>query len=316
MKTRLLLIPLLLLTLFLLSCELLLEKPPKPRIHALFISLDYYDSANPNLVKPLPATLVDAKEIMAALDTLSTEFSMDIEYSVLIDGVHDRSTNPEKLPNRTNIQAHIESFSDIDENDLFLLFYSGHGDEDGDSLIVLQEPLSESDQTYDVVTRDDLANWISVIPSKKLIILDTCFSGFVIPEYPRNIDGREALLTNYDPTAFYLTASSANQESHEAYFSDIGHDHGFFSRYLLEALGWNHDTDFTTTVEADGNTYTVWGKLNPSSDWPNYRGGSVIAGDIFYYITNKFWLKEGWISFQRPQTGGGPLDLVLFSDRW
>lgn len=315
MRHRLLLIPILLSSLLWVSCELMLEKPAKPTIHALFISLDYYDTANPSSVGPLPATLIDAKEMMAALDSLSDEFSMDIEYSVLFDGENDRSDNPSKRPNRTNIQTHIESHADVSEDDIFLLFYSGHGDENGNSLIVLQETLGLQ-QTYDVVTSEDLANWLSVISAKKLLILDTCFSGYVIPEYPSSFTDRETSHAGYDPTAFYLTASSANQESHEGEFSDIGHNHGYFSRYLLEALGWNHDMDLETPVEADGKNYTVAGKLNPSSAWPNYQNGSILVGDLFSYITNTFWFKEGWISFQRPQTGSGPLDMVLFSDRW
>lgn len=317
MRRRLFFFTILLLSTLVLSCELLLEKPAKPKIHALFISLDYYDSASPASVSPLPATLIDAKEMMAALDSLANEFSIEIEFSVLLDGEHDRSGDPAKRPNKLNIQAHIESYATMGEEDIFLLFYSGHGDENGNSLIVLQNTLGESGQTYDVVTSGDLVEWLSVIPARKLIILDTCFSGYVVPEYPRSVQSRETSQTPlYDPSAFYLTASSANQESHEAYFSDIGQNHGYFSRYLLEALGWNHDIELETSIEADGKTYVVKGGLYPQSYWPNYHGGSIMVGDLFAYITNKFWLKEGWISFQRPQTGKGPLDLVLFSDRW
>lgn len=305
------------------SCELLLEKPGKPTIHALFVSLDYYDFDN--TLSELPATLVDAKETMIALDTLAQKFSMDMEISVLFDGRNDRSWDPSdeyRIPNKANIEAKIRSYAtnpEVGDNDIFLLFYSGHGDENGYSLIVMGPNLKPAGQVQDsdVVTSQNLVDWMSGIKANKILILDTCFSGYIVPEYPKTFDDRaESSLQQYDPAAFYLTASSATQTSQEALFSSIGHSHGYFSVYFLKALGWNHSEEYSSNIIIDDIEYIVDGKLFSASDSPAYKNGNILIGDVFRYITDAFRFTEGWISSQTPQTGDGPLDLVLFSEQW
>ncbi|MGE0074589.1 MAG: caspase family protein [Sphaerochaetaceae bacterium] len=312
MKKHLLLgIMVILLIISMISCELLLEKPGKPTIHALFVSLDYYDLDQ----KILDGTINDAEEVAVALNLLAGEyFNVDINTSLMFDKHEDTSPIGDRYPTKNNIRQKIEEYaldSTINENDIFFFYYSGHGGESDQPMVVAE---TEGNSATVNISTQEFATWIQPINAQKIIILDSCFSGQVIEDYPRTYEDRQ--IQDYDPNAFYLSAASDSQLSSEATFSSIGHRHGYFTLYLLDAIGWNHVSETNTDLTIDSRDLSVPGKLDSKDDIPTFTNGNILIGDVFRYITYAFRYTEGWISSQTPQTGDGPLDLVLFSEHW
>lgn len=310
-KHLLLIIVVLILGISVVSCELMLEKPAKPTIHALFVSLDYYDLDQNNL----DGTINDAEEVAVALNLLAEEyFDVAINTSLMFDNNEDTSPIGEKYPTKNNIRQKIEEYAldtTIGENDIFFFYYSGHGGEFDDPMVVAE--IEGSVDTVAISTQE-FASWIEPINAQKIIILDSCYSGQIIEDYPRRYEDRQN--QDYDPNAFYLSAASDSQLSSEAMFYSIGHKHGFFTLYLLDAIGWNHVSETNTELTIDSRNLSVPGRLDLKNDIPTFTNGNILLGDVFRYITDAFRFTEGWISFQTPQTGAGPLDLVLFSERW
>jgi len=293
------------------SCELLLEKPAKPTIHALFVSLDYYDLDQKNL----DGTINDAEEVAVALNLLAGEyFNVDINTSLMFEKNGDTLPIGDKYPTKNNIRQKIEAYTldaTIGENDIFFFYYSGHGGEADQPMVVAE---TEGNSATVTISTQEFATWIQPIKAQKIIILDSCYSGQIIEDYPRTDEDRQ--IQDYDPNAFYLSAASDSQLSSETMFYSIGHRHGFFTLYLLDAIGWNHVSEINTELTIDSRNLSVPGRLDLKDNIPTFTNGNILIGDVFRYITDAFRFTEGWISFQTPQTGDGPLDLVLFSEHW
>lgn len=300
-----------LLIISMISCELLLEKPGKPTIHALFVSLDYYDLDQ----NELDGTINDAEEVAVALNLLAGEyFHVEINTSLMFEKNGDPLLIGDRYPTKNNIRQKIEAYaldSTIGENDIFFFYYSGHGGEFDQPMVVAETEGSPA--TVNISTQE-FATWIQPIKAQKIIILDSCYSGQVIEDYPRRYEDRQ--IQGYDPNAFYLSAASDSQLSSETMFYSIGHRHGYFTLYLLDAIGWNHVSETNTNLTLDSRDLSVPGKLDSKDDIPTFTNGNILIGDVFRYITDAFRFTESWISSQTPQTGDGPLDLVLFSEHW
>jgi len=159
-------------------------------------------------------------------------------------------------------------------DDVFLLYFSGHGTTGPDI-----EPLDEADgideyiccygDSLDQFIRDDeLSDWLSTLPMDRIIVmLDTCFSGGQIKSAaegtevksinlgaaPSDGDGfasdleklnKRAVgpqdLDDLDKQIVVLTASDDNEYSWEF---GLPMNHGLFTYYLLQALGGAGDED-------------------------------------------------------------------------
>jgi len=322
MKKLLLALAILLLIVALSSCELFLEKPPRPTIHALFIGLDYsttngvvIDGVTDGLGY-LSGTIGDVFEVAVALEQLTgaSYFNLDHEV-VLMTEEADHTPALGRLPTRSNVLAELDRYKpggdrEVEQQDIFFLYYAGHGEADGYPLLLS----SENSNLATSISEAELNDSVGAIAGTKVIILDTCYSGQIVESYPRTASDRESV--SYHANLFALTASSENQESREDLFSSIGHNHGYFSLYFLDAIGWNHISDTPSEATLDGREIVVPGDMRAKEDIPSYKNETILLGDIYRHIINKFRYAEQWLSLQTPQTSGGPKDLVLFSDRW
>lgn len=297
------------------SCELAWPKPDKPTMRVLVVALDYSDDDD---VKNLEGTMTDAKEVAVALNELAgTVYDVEMETTLMLQGSDPaaQGRSSDLYPTKANIKRQLKSYAEnpgILESDIFVLYYSGHGSERDASMVAA--PSLDGDV---IITASDLSAWTSGIPGAKLIVMDSCYSGQQVAPYPqtaaqRDDDGFAA----YDPHAFYLTASSVDQSSYEDYFDDIGHRHGYFTRYFLEAIGWDHCTDYSSTLVTKDIDITVDGRIPDTVRPPAATGSGITGGNIYRYISDVFSFEKGWIAFQTPQTNDGPLDMVLFSEQW
>lgn len=300
------------------SCELFLTQPPKPKLHAMYIGLDYHytisveSNDNTYNLSNITGPIQDIKEVAVAIEQLKSEryFSQGGS-SILLVEEEDFDAPVQLLPTQNGIKNRIETYykgnsNEITENDIFLLYYTGHGGSADMPMIVA----SEGSPVGEVITKKEITDWVKPIQGKKIIILDSCFSGQVVDEYPREPDERD--IGSYVPGTFFLSASAASQTAKEARFIEIDHRHGFFSYYFLRAIGWNHSPEATSQMEIGTGEHmrdiTVPGRI----DFPTLNGGVMSLGDIYRYISDYFRFTERWITYQTPQTTLGPIDLILF----
>ncbi len=321
MRKKLIISSIILLTLFtFVACELFLEKPPKPTIYALLVGIDY---KNTNEQRDLPGTVGDAKELAAALYHRGAEMGNSVEIRLMLQ--ENNSPLPanqddalELYPTVKNIITQINKIANlVTENDIFVFYFAGHGSGDEDNLGTFA---TASLGTYGagdlpLLTTKTLREEMQTVKGTKILILDSCYSGAHEVDYPRSF-AAQSTDSAYDPAQFYLLASSAHEKSWETNEFSSDHAHGYLTALLLKSLGWQHDGTSTIPIfnsdsSAESESETN-GHIPKGSTAPVERNGSIMMGDIFSYISNKFRNNKG----QTPQTGSGPLDLVLFSRHW
>jgi hypothetical protein len=178
MKRSPILIAILLLSLLLFSCELFIEEPQAGKVYAILVALDYSDT---NEQATLGGTIPDAQELNLALKAVTTKSKAIDYYGYLF--LQDASppgtvtignTEPvNSLPNSANLHQAINNLKVVaTPNDLIIFTYSGHGSEEGELVLA----------TNEVYATSNLLDALQEVPGRKIMILDTCYSGVSIPE--------------------------------------------------------------------------------------------------------------------------------------
>ena len=198
----------------------------------------------------------------------------------------------------------------LGENDLLVFSYSGHGEKKNGSLMT---NASSSSSKWDSLSPEDLLSHISTLGGKKLIILDSCYSGIYIPSSPLSTSDvfseeekedrwlgksypkamKDALFSKkakYPYSDIWILSSTGRgQEASDSLDGGDGPyqlSYGAFTYYLLKAMGY--DTDRNEGVQRE-ERLTVYG--------------------IYSYVRKHFPDYETQI--QTPRVSNGGLDLVL-----
>lgn len=322
---KLLLLSLLLSLLLLTGCELFLDEPSKGNINYVVVGLDYENDTYANgtyyVANNLEGTLNDAKEMSSALDSLITKTGRTggKTFLMLQEGtLHDATTiNDVLYPSVDHVTSKLTDIATTaTENDLTIFYYSGHGEEDTGRLVLATTTgiINDEDWMEPLV----LLNCINGIKGKKLIILDSCYSGQFVEESDSSLS---MVYSDYDYYAKYfsdasyelsdmyvLSASANNNLSYEINDDNVtnNHHHGEFSYALLKGLGLVH------TYGNDG----VSVEISFQSGNPPAASRSVITVDSLYtYILDNQTIQSNKLYFyhQHPMTNGGAMDMVLFN---
>ncbi len=116
-------------------------------------------------------------------------------------------------------------FADADENDVSLIYYSGHGDSSSSDRSAGAWALVDPEGGQDWVYLDDLANALENIPGLKIVFMDSCGSGAAV--YPGEYTG--ALMQD---DIIVFTASEYQYVSYSLYG-----EFSVFTHTLIEGVG-------------------------------------------------------------------------------
>lgn len=154
-------------------------------------------------------------------------------------------------------KAIIESFCDASDGDVCLFYYAGHGHASDDS--ALNGAIVGTDG--ELIPLGELLSLLDMYPGDKVIILDSCYSGHLVPLV------RELEAANEKIHHFVLCAAGQFErtENHISYTNGISF--GVFTDGILHACGFNR---------ADGPaTAALMGDRN--------RDGALTLSEIYYY---------------------------------
>lgn len=205
-------------------------------------------------ISDLDYTDDDAIEMKDALDEICWE-----HLTLLID----------MAASKAEIQSAIQGLVGIADADAIVLFYfAGHGTY-GDDIPPIDEVDGEDeyicpwDSGIDPGTNirdDELEAWLDALPSKKVVILDTCYSGGYIkgddmttrtlPDRPR-VTLEDAFARDLDKAGYVVLAAC---DDNELSYEDSALGHGIFTYYLLmgmRCLMLPADTDGDKWVSAE-----------------------------------------------------------------
>ena len=309
---------LMILTLFslllIISCELSMEAPKAGDVHYINVGIDYKNNGvtNIDVTDNLIGTVNDAKELFDALGAVIGKSKRKADGFLMVqEGNSPANILYPDYPSLTNVKKYLEELEATDK-DLTIFTYSGHGIKETGHLV-----LAYTGSKYETLDPRTLLSWMDAIPGKKLVILDSCFSGMAVEGSPSSTN---TVLNNsiskffetyhssgkYEKPDLYVLSASAHTDSYEKDFDPLGdkpHYHGIFTYALLEGLGWNHANNSPDNAGSP----------------PAATGGNITVDSLFKYvkknqaIPSRMKLLSNWTHYQHPLTTGGPLDLVLFN---
>ena len=217
---------------------------------------------------------------------------------------------------KENITQMIEDIgTQMDEDDIFIFYFAGHGIADVEERGFLVVGPEEGTQTYTLMGMGDLSNSINALPGNHVVILDSCYSGNHVSTYPLD---SSVSSPNFDPHTFTLAASTDEEPSYELENVINGETHGYFTLAILDYLGWKHNETTTVDIYTGDNLltkqqYSVTGHIEESSL------GTItledIADSIQKKVVNKKYNISSFIS-QNYMISSGPTNIILFDKKW
>jgi len=221
---------------------------------------------------------VCVQDVAAIHDKIITSGYAEDRVRVLTDN------SVEDLPTRNRIIAALRSVASVSEpNDLFLFYYSGHGDmEDGESYLVCRDGYKNSlkDTALSVKLVEQIMRASSA--RAKVIILDCCHSGADLGAKGSPAMPDEYIKRVFEEAEGLAVLSSCKQ--HERSYVYPEKDSSAFTHYLLEGLTGNADTDGKGFVTVQDVNRYVSDKVK---DWAAHRNlmqtpifNPTMAGDI------------------------------------
>lgn len=201
---------------------------------ALLIGQCEYDSQT-QLVGP-------ATDVQAVANTLA-----------LYPGTPYQCTIKQNLTYAQFYQAIQQAFGSAREQDVSLLYYSGHGATGGK--LVTKDNYGVSPAT--------LRTWLDAIPGRKIVIVDACRSGALIGKSADSAQQSfaEAFIAAFSmvkrsltsDSYYVITASRGTQDSAEVGDYTHGISYGLFSRHFCAGLGYDYFTQQAVQARADEN---------------------------------------------------------------
>jgi len=303
------------------SCELS-NDDYSYEINLVTIALDY--SIYPG--NELYGTLNDAKEIEKAirLNCLKQEIPYSsYKYYQIGDSYTSDTSAGIYYPSKANILDALDNLAALSNNNsINIIYYSGHSFDNG-SWLVARESASES---FSALSVEEIYDKLKILNGKNLLISDSCFSGSFYKESAYSVENENlSFITAFNKfistdsevsNTYILCATEKDNTAHEPYYENREgmRIHGYFTKALLEGLGWC-DGDKGILTEELIDTITdedgIQGKL--AETIPPAAQNNILSVDhlVEYIKANQdIALSEG--EHQYPQVSGGRNDLVLF----
>lgn len=240
-------------------------------------------------VPKLNATLNDAKEIAAAIDSAYNDRNIQHDMILMISEGNDPDYSDSLYPSNTNILDEIKRLS-LDEDDLFVFYFAGHGFLKESELNLITGEYYQGAQCSSLVA-SDLMSALHSLKCRSVVIIDACYSGAFDPNNSSTPESfysslknifEERIVVEENNKVSVLASAKWNEKSWEGYnilFQDgSSEQHGQFSARLLAVLDWYHSNTNTTEVKSiNGETITVNGT-------PGSIKGPLSLDDIYKSI--------------------------------
>jgi len=228
----------------------------KAELFVLSIGVETYKDARLNL----NYCADDARDVAAALRR-QTDLYAVMEVKVVTDAAATRSAVRSELDRMGRL---------VTGNDLFVLFFSGHGVENG----LVPYDFDPKDPYATLLSKDDLKAKLASLGCNYVVLIDACHSGsFAKSALGKNLqEGAFALsvdqasrqlaeaLSATDKNSMVISSSSSDQKSWEC--PTCGH--GYFAQTLLDCIEGKscYDPQLKRTISPQADANGFLGALN------------------------------------------------------
>lgn len=266
------------------SCEPNLQMA---KAHIISIGIDYRNSSG---VSPLNGTINDAKEVGTALTKLLENRGLYVSTTFMLQEGTEINWSDPLYPSDNNIMRMVAE-AQPGANDLFIFYFSGHGDtKDNGETGYIVTAATPDNPMYTVVDLDKLYHAFSTFPCNVIVILDSCYSGVICDDSYNTEsisldDAFKHFFQKRDYGNVISIVSSLNTQTSVVSAVKTSEDkferHGLFTIKLLEHLGWEHSESKTTSISMNGLLTDVNGFL---SSYPK----NITVKQLFNSIMNKW----------------------------
>jgi len=213
--------------------DVLIQRPesgpaPPPKLYLVVLGVNKY--ADPR-IPPLSFSVADAEAVAKELQTASQGI-YTIEKSAVLTNERVTPQNWREAVSQLKADLHRAAKPD----DLVVFFLAGHGIVDDETrkyyFVGYDFKLADLEaRHYSACIGCEDFRSLAEIPCRKLVILDTCYSGAIQP--PRSSNLKTAVRQLEEDVIFTVTAATGEQRSAEK----ASWKHGAFTKCLLEGLG-------------------------------------------------------------------------------
>ena len=182
---------------------------------------------------------------------------------------------------------------EADEDDIIIFTYSGHGEKKSGALMM---NASFSSYEWDSISPEDFLDTITSLGGKKLVVLDSCYSGQYIPDSELisadkfasgdkedrwiGFDYPGAALSTYTKgkkterikDLWIISASGKGQEASDNLSAGDGpfqEFYGAFTYYFLKALGYDTDRNLPSGRDKRLTVFQIYSEIR--SAFPDYE---------------------------------------------
>jgi len=204
---------------------------------------------------------------------------------------------------RENIINELHNFKNtLHEDDTLLFYFAGHGglEDIEEKYIITTE--------QDIITTSDLYNALSDIPSKKIVILDSCFSGGFVSEINKATTDVDIIPEAYDenktitviPDHLYLSIKKYFSGNENASNTDI---------WVISSGGREEEVPEESLfvkglIKADEKDEKGYYKYDLNND--SFVTLTELYDSVYNYMIGNY-------PTSLPHLTGGPKDVVVFS---
>ncbi len=325
------------LLLLFIGCDLIYVSNPY-EINLITIALDYQNSIN---VNNLYGTINDAREIEKSFRTMCERNEVNYtsyNYYQKGDDYSEETINNLFYPSKMHILEGLKKLRDNSKNNsINIIYYSGHSDQEG-SLILATTDSNEGKINFNnstnkieqnqKITTDELYQAIKDYKGQTIIISDSCFSGNLYKENAYSLKEEEIDLSslynkfisqeNNNSNIYILVATEQNNTAHEPCYQVGIRQHGYFTKALLEGLGWcdgvkgELSNEIVSELIDNNGVQGILAKGLP----PAVKNNILSIDSLVEYIEEhqeiSLYENQNSIAHQYPQVSGGRFDVVLF----
>jgi len=318
------------------SCDLIHVNQPY-EINLITIALDYQNATN---VNNLYGTINDAKEVEKALSLMCERNEVNytsFNYYQIGYDYSENTINNLEYPSKSHILEGLNKIKkNSKENSINIIYYSGHSDSEGSFILATTDSkegeIEFNDYTgkiepHQKITTDELYSAIENYKGQTILISDSCYSGNLYRENPYSIKEKIDLPSLYNKfisqdsnnsNIYILAATEIDNTAHEPFYEVGYRQHGYFTKALLEGLGWCDGVKGELSNEiidelVDNNG--VQGLL--AHGLPPAVNNNILSIDsLVEYIEENQEISlnanQNSLAHQYPQVSGGRYDVVLF----
>ncbi len=323
------------------SCELVTKEPEKGTMRVLSIGISYLNSD----VGPLYGPIADAPAISVAFKKNAETTGLDASIVTMLQADGTRNTSDPDYPSKKNILTKLSQFArDSQDNDITVVYFSGHGDGEKNTFDETQEPYCLITATVDTASQNRgkifseynrgtggdpdtykilpecrlpatvLQNKLKEIKGKKLLILDCCYSGGHLVNNPSFVNTEEVGLQAWNEGIRKLF--SPTEEAEYDLFVITASRNDLLSYEPAKDKKGKHGYFTNAILNGMGvfDDFILNGDMNEVSNRnyilpPPACSNKVLTLDGLYNFAKR---TMEYKNKQRPQIIRGPYDLVLF----